>query len=133
MVERRTKDGGSSIGGSVFYAESCRESSSGNDESILSMDESPSTTLWIGSSTHSCSKVTILDGNCPQRILECFVLCSSHLLCSAAVPGVSEEDFEDLSQEKEQSPEEPEQGMNNDGLCASFYFNNYTRSFTENT
>ncbi|XP_028409298.1 JNK-interacting protein 3-like isoform X2 [Dendronephthya gigantea] len=72
VVERRSKDGGSPIG-----------------------EESSSTTLWIGSSTHSCSKVTVIDGNSPQKILECFVLCSSHLLCIAAVPGVSEDDCEE--------------------------------------
>ena len=99
MVERRTKDGGSAIGGSVFYAESCRESSLSKDSS--SLEESPASTLWIGSSTHSCSKVTIIDGNSPQKILECFVLCTSHLLCITTVPGVSEDDFEDLTKEKE--------------------------------
>lgn len=103
MVERRSKDGGSPIGGSVFYAESCRESSSSKDTNNSSLEESSSTTLWIGSSTHSCSKVTVIDGNSPQKILECFVLCSSHLLCIATVPGVSEGDCDDNIKENEDS------------------------------
>ena len=106
MVERRSKDGGSPIGGSVFYAESCRESSSTKDTTnTSSLEESPSTTLWIGSSTHSCSKVTVIDGNTPQKVLECFVLCPSHLLCISAVPAVSEDDFDDNMKESEDSAE----------------------------
>lgn len=108
VVERRTKDGGSAIGGSVFYAESCRESSSSEDPSSSSSEESPLSTLWIGCSTHSCSKITIIDGNSPQKILECFVLCPSHLLCIASVPGVSEGDIEDSSKEKEEKEQPPE-------------------------
>ncbi len=103
MVERRSKDGGSLIGGSVFYAESCRESSSIKDTNNSSLEECSSTTLWIGSSTHSCSKITVIDGNSPQKVLECFVLCSSHLLCIAAVPGVSEDDFDDNVKENDDS------------------------------
>ncbi|CAB4009020.1 C-Jun-amino-terminal kinase-interacting 3 [Paramuricea clavata] len=80
VVERRSKDGGSPIG-----------------------EESSATTLWIGSSTHSCSKITVIDGNSPQKVLECFVLCSSHLLCIAAVPGVSEDDFDDNTKENDES------------------------------
>ncbi|XP_046853151.1 JNK-interacting protein 3-like isoform X2 [Xenia sp. Carnegie-2017] len=97
VVEQHLKDGGSPVGGSVFYADSCRESGCVKDTSNAgpSLEESNSATLWIGSSTHSCSKVTVIDGNSPQKVLECFVLCSSHLLCMTAVPAVSEEDFDD--------------------------------------
>ena len=105
VVERRSKDGGSPIGGSVFYAESCRESFSTKGTDNSSLEDSSSTTLWIGSSTHSCSKVTVIDGNSPQKVLECFVLCSSHLLCIATVPGVSEDDFDDSSKESDDSAE----------------------------
>jgi hypothetical protein len=103
VFEQRSKDGGSPIGGSVFYAESCRESSSSKDTNNSSLEESSATTLWIGSSTHSCSKITVIDGNSPQKVLECFVLCSSHLLCIAAVPGVSEDDFDDNTKENDES------------------------------
>lgn len=83
----------------MFYAQSCRESSSTKDTNDSCLEDSPPTTLWIGSSTHSCSKITVIDGTSPQKILECFVLCSSHLLCIAAVPGVSEADFDDVARE----------------------------------
>eukprot|EP00795_Rhopilema_esculentum_P000009 gene9-9606_t len=55
-------------------------------------EPSPST-VWIGTSTHSCSKVTILDANTPSNAIDQFIVCSSHLLCMAAVPGVSNTDL----------------------------------------
>ena len=59
-------------------------------------------TVWIGTSTHSCSKVTILDANTPSNAIDQFIVCSSHLLCMAAVPGVSNTDlgFEDKHSDK---------------------------------
>ena len=50
--------------------------------------------VWIGTSTHSCSKVTIIDANNPSNALDNFVVSSSHLLCIAAVPGFSHNDIE---------------------------------------
>lgn len=50
--------------------------------------------VWIGSSTHSCSKVTVVDANYPQNILDCFIVCTSHLLCITPVPGTSKRDYE---------------------------------------
>ena len=50
--------------------------------------------VWIGSSTHSCSKVTVVDANYPQNILDCFIVCTSHLLCITPVPGASEGDYQ---------------------------------------
>lgn len=50
--------------------------------------------VWIGSSTHSCSKVTVVDANYPQNILDCFIVCTSHLLCITPVPGASKRDYE---------------------------------------
>ena len=51
-------------------------------------------TVWIGTSTHSCSKITILDANTPSNAIDQFIVCSSHLLCMTAVPGVSDKDFD---------------------------------------
>ena len=56
-------------------------------------EPSPST-VWIGTSTHSCSKITILDANTPSTAIDQFIVCSSHLLCMTAVPGVSDKDFD---------------------------------------
>ncbi|EDO47039.1 predicted protein [Nematostella vectensis] len=101
-----TSDGGAAIGASVFYA----DSPGGEDVEIK--EAKPSTT-WIGdlfqltpvltplcisgSSTHSCSKITIIDANYPQNILDCFVVCTSHLLCITAVPGASPGDYDAAS------------------------------------
>lgn len=88
----RTKDGGSAIGASsVFYTESARDQEEG--EKDLQHDPKVSM-VWIGSSTHSCSKVTVVDANYPQNILDCFIVCTSHLLCITPVPGASEGDYQ---------------------------------------
>lgn len=55
-------------------------------------EPSPST-VWIGTSTHSCSKVTIIDANNPSVALDQFIVSSSHLLCMASVPGLGTDEF----------------------------------------
>mgnify|MGYP001794561360 CR=1 FL=1 len=92
-----TKDGGSAIGASVFYANSCR----GDGEDSKLMEATPSI-VWIGSSTHSSSKVTIIDANYPQNVLDCFVVCTSHLLCIAAVPGAQVADYNGITSNGEE-------------------------------
>ncbi|KAG8129116.1 hypothetical protein E2320_016086 [Naja naja] len=43
---------------------------------------------WIkNSSTHSATKVIIVDANQPGNILDSFIVCNSHVLCIASVPG----------------------------------------------
>ena len=87
----KTKDGGSVFGAtSVFYADSVRDQDDGADPKL----ESKVSMVWIGSSTHSCSKVTVVDANYPQNILDCFIVCTSHLLCITPVPGASEGDYQ---------------------------------------
>lgn len=89
----KTQDGGSVIGAtSVFYADSAR----GQEEDVSTDPklESKVSMVWIGSSTHSCSKVTVVDANYPQNILDCFIVCTSHLLCITPVPGASEGDYQ---------------------------------------
>lgn len=89
----KTQDGGSVIGAtSLFYTDSARDQEEGSTtdpklEPKVSM-------VWIGSSTHSCSKVTVVDANYPQNILDCFIVCTSHLLCITPVPGASEGDYQ---------------------------------------
>ena len=84
----RTKDGGSAIGASVFYTDSYHDGEAGE------LKEATPSIIWIGSSTHSSSKVTIINANYPQNVLDCFVVCTSHLLCIAAVPGALEADYD---------------------------------------
>ncbi|XP_020631979.1 C-Jun-amino-terminal kinase-interacting protein 4-like [Orbicella faveolata] len=89
----KTQDGGSFIGAtSVFYTDSARD-----QEEAVTTDpklEPKVSMVWIGSSTHSCSKVTVVDANYPQNILDCFIVCTSHLLCLTPVPGASEGDYQ---------------------------------------
>ena len=90
----KTQDGGSVIGAtSVFYTDSVRD----QDETGMDPKLEPKVSMvWIGSSTHSCSKVTVVDANYPQNILDCFIVCTSHLLCITPVPGASEGDYQSL-------------------------------------
>ena len=46
-----------------------------------------SSLVWICTSTHAASKVSVIDANNPADILEAFRVCSSRLLCIASVPG----------------------------------------------
>lgn len=88
----KTQDGGSAFGSSsVFYTDSARNhEEEGNEQKI----DAKASMVWIGSSTHSCSKVTVVDANYPQNILDCFIVCTSHLLCITPVPGASEGDYQ---------------------------------------
>lgn len=46
-----------------------------------------SSQVWLCTSTHTTSKVTIIDANNPSEIIDSFHICSSHLLCIASIPG----------------------------------------------
>ena len=103
----RTRDGGDIVGASVFYPQpptpAQARAGAGEDEiSKLDAEIKESETLqaeaaeaeqllsslvWICTSTHSISKVTVIDANNPADVLESFHVCSSHLLCIASVPG----------------------------------------------
>ncbi|XP_069940721.1 C-Jun-amino-terminal kinase-interacting protein 4 isoform X9 [Cherax quadricarinatus] len=70
------------------------------------LEQTLSSLVWICTSTHSISKVTVIDANNPADILESFHVCSSHLLCIASVPGAKESDYsidEDLNKLVEES------------------------------
>nr|XP_018903223.1 PREDICTED: C-Jun-amino-terminal kinase-interacting protein 4 isoform X6 [Bemisia tabaci] len=113
-----TRDGGSVVGASVFYSYN-NANGSENDSDPEPSDLDPalaainhelkegerrqnenetrdhilSSLVWICTSTHSVSKVTIIDANNPADILEAFNVCPSHLLCIASVPGAKEIDY----------------------------------------
>jgi len=108
----RTKDGGDIVGASVFYTQppktekvdqetddeisrldaEIKEGKSITQEAAAA-DQQLSSLVWICTSTHSISKVTVIDANNPADVLECFHVCSSHLLCIASVPGAKEDDY----------------------------------------
>lgn len=109
----RTRDGGDIVGASVFYSQpptpAQARAGAGEDEiSKLDAEIKESETLqaeaaeaeqllsslvWICTSTHSISKVTVIDANNPADVLESFHVCSSHLLCISSVPGAKEDDY----------------------------------------
>ena len=101
----RTRDGGDIVGASVFYSAPAPEEhkaqaedeiskldaelkeSASLGQEALEADQQLSSLVWICTSTHSISKVTVIDANNPADVLESFHVCSSHLLCIASVPG----------------------------------------------
>ncbi|GAB1296672.1 C-Jun-amino-terminal kinase-interacting protein 4 [Apodemus speciosus] len=116
----KTRDGGSVVGASVFYKDVAAldpEGSQQRSASQSSLDkldqelkeqqkelknqEELSSQVWICTSTHSTTKVIIIDAVQPGNILDSFTVCNSHVLCIASVPGARETDYpagEELSE-----------------------------------
>uniref|UniRef100_A0A2K6S8V0 C-Jun-amino-terminal kinase-interacting protein 4 n=1 Tax=Saimiri boliviensis boliviensis TaxID=39432 RepID=A0A2K6S8V0_SAIBB len=116
----KTRDGGSVVGASVFYKDVAgldtegSEQRSASQSSLDKLDqelkeqqkelknqEELSSLVWICTSTHSATKVLIIDAVQPGNILDSFTVCNSHVLCIASVPGARETDYpagEDLSE-----------------------------------
>lgn len=110
----RTRDGGDVVGASVFYHDDGDGNASAGGEArdpvarlekelaegrrLVADEESRveregGSHVWICTSTHAVSKVTVIDANSPADVLETFQVCSSHLLCIASVPGAKEGDY----------------------------------------
>lgn len=100
------------VGGSVFYYEQqppvpvekeessevnslAKELSCAQESTML--ETKLSSLVWICTSTHSASIVTIIDANNPADILNSFGVCTSHILCIASVPGASPSDYNVLN------------------------------------
>lgn len=66
------------------------EAESGHGESS---EWASSSLLWVCSSAHGQSQVSVIDANNPSEVLESFPVSASHLLCAASVPGVSKDDY----------------------------------------
>uniref|UniRef100_A0A8C8RAE8 C-Jun-amino-terminal kinase-interacting protein 4 n=1 Tax=Pelusios castaneus TaxID=367368 RepID=A0A8C8RAE8_9SAUR len=121
----KTRDGGSVVGASVFYSDVAGSDPDGNkhrtgsqnsldrlDQELkeqqkqLKHQEELSSLVWICTSTHSATKVIIVDANQPGNILDSFIVCNSHVLCIASIPGARETDYpvgEEGSQEADSS------------------------------
>lgn len=56
-------------------------------------DQCLSPYVWICTSTHSASTVTVIDANNPAAILDSFPVCQTHLLCICSVMGALEKDY----------------------------------------
>lgn len=56
-------------------------------------DAALSSYVWICTSTHSASTVTVMDANDAAVVLDSFSVCQTHLLCICTVPGALEKDY----------------------------------------
>ncbi|XP_019398013.1 PREDICTED: C-Jun-amino-terminal kinase-interacting protein 4 isoform X4 [Crocodylus porosus] len=135
----KTRDGGSVVGASVFYNDVAgleadgHKQRTGSQSSLDRLDqelkdqqkelkhqEELSSLVWICTSTHSATKVIIIDANQPGNILDSFIVCNSHVLCIASVPGARETDYpagEEGSQEADSSQ------VDKSSLCGSMTSN----------
>ncbi|XP_059835233.1 C-Jun-amino-terminal kinase-interacting protein 3 isoform X2 [Hypanus sabinus] len=55
--------------------------------------EDVSSRVWICTSTHSTSKIVIIDANQPGTIMDHFTVCNAHVLCITSIPAASESDY----------------------------------------
>lgn len=109
-----TKDGGCVVGASIFYSrpqptatitdvttptnEAPSELESLDKQMTLAMDQVDhdqqlSSYVWICTSTHSASTVTVIDAKNPAEVLDSFPICQTHLLCICTVIGALEMDY----------------------------------------
>ncbi|OBS82914.1 hypothetical protein A6R68_23088 [Neotoma lepida] len=78
-----------------------KDASMKEQQKELKNQEELSSQVWICTSTHSATKVIIIDAVQPGNILDSFTVCNSHVLCIASVPGARETDYpagEELSE-----------------------------------
>ncbi|XP_034644861.1 C-Jun-amino-terminal kinase-interacting protein 4 isoform X1 [Trachemys scripta elegans] len=135
----KTRDGGSVVGASVFYNDVAGSDADGNkhqtgsqssldrlDQELkeqqkqLKHQEELSSLVWICTSTHAATKVIIVDANQPGNILDNFIVCNSHVLCIASIPGARETDYpvgEEGSQEADSNQ------VDKTSLCGSMTSN----------
>jgi hypothetical protein len=109
-----TRDGGCVVGASVFYSRpqqaTITEITTPTNENPPSeletldkqmkmamdqvdQDQNLSSFVWICTSTHSASTVTVIDAKNPAEVLDSFPICQTHLLCICTVMGALEMDY----------------------------------------
>jgi c-Jun-amino-terminal kinase-interacting protein 4 len=59
----------------------------------VDQDQQLSSFVWICTSTHSASTVTVIDAKNPAEVLDSFPICQTHLLCICTVIGALEMDY----------------------------------------
>ncbi|CAG9816038.1 unnamed protein product [Phaedon cochleariae] len=107
MMGGYTRDGGLMVGGSVFYSTDpttppphhpptpvdalAREIDAGRQAAQL--ETRLSSLVWICTTAHSATIVTVVDANNPAELLNSFGVCSAHVLCIASVPGAGRGDY----------------------------------------
>ncbi|XP_071330030.1 sperm associated antigen 9a isoform X5 [Trachinotus anak] len=75
-------------------------------EKELILQDEMSSRVWVCTSTHSSTKVMVLDASQPSDLLDSFYACNTHVVCIASVPGVLETDYptgEEVPQDSEAS------------------------------
>ncbi|XP_038554495.1 sperm associated antigen 9a isoform X1 [Micropterus salmoides] len=75
-------------------------------EKELVLQDETSSRVWVCTSTHSSTKVMVLDASQPSDLLDSFYACNTHVVCIASVPGVLETDYpagEEVPQDLEAS------------------------------
>lgn len=78
----------------------------GEQEKELVQQDETSSRVWVCTSTHSSTKVMVLDASQPSDLLDSFYACNTHVVCIASVPGVLETDYpagEEVPQDQEAS------------------------------
>ncbi|XP_037648326.1 sperm associated antigen 9a isoform X3 [Sebastes umbrosus] len=78
----------------------------GEPEKELVVQDETSSRVWVCTSTHSSTKVMVLDATQPSDLLDSFYACNTHVVCIASVPGVLETDYlagEEVPQDPEAS------------------------------
>ncbi|XP_055601258.1 JNK-interacting protein 3 isoform X2 [Uranotaenia lowii] len=108
-----TRDGGCMVGASIFYSKKIESkiteitdnetNAVGELESLekhlvsinsnLNSETELSSYVWICTSTHSASTVTVIDAKNPAEVLDSFPVCQNHLLCICTVQGAVEKDY----------------------------------------
>uniref|UniRef100_A0A7N6B9Z6 C-Jun-amino-terminal kinase-interacting protein 4 n=1 Tax=Anabas testudineus TaxID=64144 RepID=A0A7N6B9Z6_ANATE len=75
-------------------------------EKELILQDEISSRVWVCTSTHSSTKVMVLDATQPSDLLDSFYACNTHVVCIASVPGALDTDYpagEEVPQDLEAS------------------------------
>ncbi|XP_044186666.1 sperm associated antigen 9a isoform X3 [Thunnus albacares] len=83
-----------------------RDQEKGEQEKELILQDEISSRVWVCTSTHSSTKVMVLDASQPSDLLDSFYACNTHVVCIASVPGALETDYpagEEVPQDLEAS------------------------------
>ncbi|XP_035510601.1 sperm associated antigen 9a isoform X3 [Morone saxatilis] len=81
-----------------------KDQEKGEQEKELVHQDEMSSRVWVCTTTHSSTKVMVLDASQPSDLLDSFYACNTHVVCIASVPGVLETDFpagEEVPQDSE--------------------------------
>ncbi|XP_062422120.1 sperm associated antigen 9a isoform X6 [Pungitius pungitius] len=84
-----------------------KDQEKGEQEKEVILQDEVSSKVWVCTSTHSSTKVMVLDAIQPSDLLDSFYACNTHIVCIASVPGVLETDYS----AGEEAPQDPEAGQ----------------------